>query len=1740
MGWPLPDLPLRRHASYKTRFCGRPWAPRTGSDGASIGSDPVLNLIAGDYTLVIFGSTDHTGSYSFRLSDLASAAPITPGTVVSGALTAPNATNLYQFNGTAGDQFYFDALSQTGSNTYWTLIDPYGQKLWSSPLGSGPGVLPSTGTYTLLIEGYISNTSAVSYSFNVQKVTNTTAALALSSQVNGVITQAGQQNLYTFSLANASQLYFDSLTADSSLNWTLSGPRGTEVSSRSFTSSDSLSIGPDPVLNLIAGNYTLTVSSTADHTASYAFRLSNLASATAITPGTAVADTLTPGTATNFYQFNANAGDLYYFDRLTATSTNVWWRLIDPYGQQVWANSFGSSVGTQPLASTGTYTLLVEGYVFNTTPVSYSFNAQNVINTKAALPLGTQVNSAITQAGQQNLFTFSLANSSLLYFDSLTNDGNLNWTLSGPRGAEVNGRSFTGSDASSISNPVLNLLAGNYTLTVAATSDHTASYSFRLSDFASATSITLGNPIQGTLSSGTNTDLYKFTAVAGDQIALNRAALNGGSPYWRLIDPYGVVTYAGSFGNSGTLTLPLAGTYTLLFEGQISANGATDYTFNVSSVGHVNIAPPTGTTLALGALTSGSISTAGQQNSYVFTISNPINLYFDSLSNNGSLLWSLIAPDATIVSNRAFTFSDSGNIGSSSPILNLVAPGTYQLVVQGSGSATGSYSFRLSDLASATTITPGTTVSATLSSGNATNLYQFTANPGDSYYFDAISFSTGSLYWRLLDQYGRQVWFQNYSSVPTQVLSVGGKYTLLVEGYISNSSPVNYSFNAQNVTNTTAALNLGSSVNGAITQAGQQNLYTFTLANASQLYFDSLTNDGSLNWTLSGPRGTEVTSRNFTATDSFNFSSDPVLNLIAGNYTLTVSGNADHTASYSFRLANLASASAITPGTVVSDTLNPGTATNLYQFNAIAGDLYFFDRLSATSGNVWWRLIDPYGQQVWSNNFGNGSIGTQALASTGIYTLLVEGYIQNTAAVSYSFNAQKVTNTTATLTLGTQVNSAITQAGQQNLYTFNVANPSQLYFDSLTNDGSLIWTLTGPRGTEINNRSFVNSDGFNLNQQGYLPVLNLIAGNYTLSVAGVSDHTASYSFRVSDLASATQIAPGTPISGTLSPGNSTNLYKFNATVGDLFYFDEQSVSGAGPNYWRLIDPYGRQVWFQSFADVPTQALAFTGTYTLLVEGNVANTSPGNYTFNVQKVTNTTAGLTVGNQVNGAITQAGQQNLYTFNLASPSQLYFDSLTNDSSLSWTLTGPRGIEVNSRNFVYSDGYYANTNQQGYLPVLNLIAGNYTLAVSGTFGHTASYSFRLSDMASATQITPGTLVSGTLSPGNSTNLYKFNANAGDPFYFDEQSLSGSTTSNYWRLIDPYGRQVWFQYPFADVPKQALAFTGTYTLLVEGDVANNSPVNYRFNVDFVPLTTPIQITGFGLQPAPDLVANNLAVTSNGAIQSGGQVTVSWTDANIGDQATSASWTDQVLVRNASNQIIASVTVPYDQTVSGALAAGGTSQRQATLRLPDGPGGTGTLTVSVTVDALNNIAEQSASGQAELNNTSSTTVTSTLAAYADLQVTGLTIAPTDGWTPGSTVTVNWNTVNAGNAATQGSWNELVSVRDLTTGATLLLATVPYDATTSNLITNGDFETPAMAGNGDAYSTDASFSLPGWSYPTSNNSFILESGNGNSVANPNGVPRYETGRQAVLLTTGRAPTTRHCLRPLILCLAISTL
>src|SRR5207253_10817195 len=98
-----------------------------------------------------------------------------------------------------------------------------------------------------------------------------------------------------------------------------------------------------------------------------------------------------------------------------------------------------------------------------------------------------------------------------LYFDSLINDSNnLNWSLNGPGGAVVSGRSFCGSLSRAISDPQLRLPAGSYTLTVDASGDAVGAYSFRLLDLAGATTITPGTPFSGSLSPGNETDLFKL------------------------------------------------------------------------------------------------------------------------------------------------------------------------------------------------------------------------------------------------------------------------------------------------------------------------------------------------------------------------------------------------------------------------------------------------------------------------------------------------------------------------------------------------------------------------------------------------------------------------------------------------------------------------------------------------------------------------------------------------------------------------------------------------------------------------------------------------------------------------------------------------------------------------------------------------------------------------------------------------------------------------------------------------------------------------------------------------------------------------------------------------------------------------------------------------------------------------------------------------------------------------------
>ena len=161
-----------------------------------------------------------------------------------------------------------------------------------------------------------------------------------------------------------------------------------------------------------------------------------------------------------------------------------------------------------------------------------------------------------------------------------------------------------------------------------------------------------------------------------------------------------------------------------------------------------------------------------------------------------------------------------------------------------------------------------------------------------------------------------------------------------------------------------------------------------------------------------------------------------------------------------------------------------------------------------------------------------------------------------------------------------------------------------------------------------------------------------------------------------------------------------------AGAGQRVLFDVQSWTGTRP-YYRIIDP-ARQL-FQDVTpnDKEVTPLPRSGSYLLLVEGRKDATAPSSLGFTLRSVTDTVTPIEPGSVVSGSIASPGQVSRHSFTLAAPTRLLFDTLGyTNSSITWTLTGPRGAEIlrdSSTTSVRIDNSDSDANQ----PWLDLPAG-------------------------------------------------------------------------------------------------------------------------------------------------------------------------------------------------------------------------------------------------------------------------------------------------------------------------------------------------------------------------------------------------------------------------------------------------
>ena len=1326
------------------------------------------------------------------------------------------------------------------------------------------------------------------------------------------------------------------------------------------------------------------------------------------------------------------------------------------------------------------------------------------------------MNGNIAIPSEQDVYTFSVAGPTQVVFDSLTNDGNMSWTLTGPAGTIVNQRAFNNTNAIGGST-AFQLAAGSYTLTVQDYQANTGTYGFRLLNVSAGTAIAVDTPVTGTLGDhGSDINVYLFTATARERVDFQATASSSNQTSWRLMDQYGNVVFGPvQLNDSGPLTLA-AGVYTLLIQGSVGETTDQTYGFTITSVPQqsaggktsqdfdtANLLPYTlnnyggpVATLVTGAtgnalqLTDGS-NGGYQDNAAYFPVTqnsplSSITIGLDltetpgSQSNrNSSVVVALL--DANTWGNSGLGPDLFTNPGLANSLgIAFDANNNYG----GDGSSNHVAIRTSSGLYSQQFVTPanadfgsGSPVHATITvtqvEGGANVTVVLTPKGGAA--FTAIS----------------DLFVAGYELNALRVAIGGQSY------YSSTTTTVdNVSIKATSGTENATPMTLGETVSGSITVSTAVDQYSFDVTKTTTVVFDALTSSPNyLYWTLIGPAG-QLASRYFSQSDSANLGGSNLMTLAPGHYVLRVGDQNGFADAYTFRLLDVSTATPVTLGSI-SDT--PITAnfdlanqTDLYSFTGTAGQVFYFNNPGGQP-NVYYRIIDPTGVIVTGPNYINNNQPPITLTKTGKYLIEFEGYYGSTGSTSFDFQLIDASDQVSPLTLNQTFNGSVSEPGQRDIHTFTLTKTTIVYADTLDGNGNANWQLVGPQGV-VDSRNFRNTDG--AARSGTDPVAMVLApGAYQFIVTNNGNNTATYAFRLLNLSVGTPLTLGvdTPIS--LDPAVGTQAYSIAAKAGDVLHL---SVGGGSNVSLRLIDSTGRVVAFLSNASqgITTAPLGLTGTYTLLVEGWVDGGGAAQaLTVRADKVVNGVNTTTLGSQIDAVLTTPGQQQLYTFTITNPGNVLIDPLGYDGRFYYTLTYPNGSTV-TRSFnnpFYNSIYDSN-------PLLFLGSGQYTLAIGANQNATGTASLRIIDANAAPVITPGIPISGSLAPVGQGNIFRLQGQAGNIFDFQAQQQAGGGAT--WMLIDPNGGTVFIQ-GFSNAGPYTLSTTGTYYLLVLDENNDYSPpLTYGFNVFDDTPAAPVPITPVDNTPAPDLQVQNLAVSApGGTIQSGSPITVSWNDVNVGNLGASAGWTDRLIVTNTTTGAI----IDQERLDSGvlALAANGKLARHITLTLPAGTAGVGDLQISVTTDVDNTLGESNPTGTATSNNSASITATSQLAVYPDLAASDVVATPGGDYTPGANVTITWTTTNQGNAATGAlGWTEQLIVRNTTTGHQI--------ATASVVQPNGK---PLAAG--DTLQRSVQITWPSGGDSTGNFSFVVTVDSTNKIAEANAQGTGESNNQTTL-------------------------
>ncbi|SHJ60428.1 CARDB protein [Palleronia salina] len=530
---------------------------------------------------------------------------------------------------------------------------------------------------------------------------------------------------------------------------------------------------PDPpALRLSPGRYELIATTNRFGTTDHSFRLVDLSALPQAGLGAASNVTLDPGARAGGVTFDLAAGQPFGIEVTDGALTrDVSAVVIGPDGSVVARNRGDMAFHRLVAERAGTYAVLWDRTDGTTEPHSLTAVVHDLTAGGGALALGGTTTGPALAPAARSRHGFTLAQESLLHFDTLSGGAEHSWRI-----FDADGALRAEGTATANAQPLAALGPGDYVLEIVRDARTAERLEFVLANMTDAPAL--------------EPDVAQALTAAAEGAALRaRVALQDGQGYtieglsqedarWWLTDDAGRIVSSGvGPAPARRIDIGATGTYHLI----VDAPDATE-----TAELRLRTVPQT-LPIALGERVEMAFDGAGQVRETAFTLTDDsTRVVIDTLLAGVRAEVALIGPDGT---TRATWDLDASSFGTLEESPLVLGPGTWRVVVTAEPNTgfnpppvQGQIALRVLDTANAVALTDDGRVEGRLDPGSLADLYSFdgTAGQAVSFTFDESQRDTRAFLW---SPAGERIALLSASGASGEVtLSETGRYLLVVRG----------------------------------------------------------------------------------------------------------------------------------------------------------------------------------------------------------------------------------------------------------------------------------------------------------------------------------------------------------------------------------------------------------------------------------------------------------------------------------------------------------------------------------------------------------------------------------------------------------------------------------------------------------------------------------------------------------------------------------------------------------------------------------------------------------------------------------------------------------------------------------------------------------------------------------------------------------------------------------------------